>query len=155
MNLTDHEIEQRKLAAEYYMEEADGKPFPIQARRRNRRPGSTEPEWNDIDEMNQFIFHIFEYRRKPQVTLVPWTLDDVTHEIAEAWFQCGKIPAHYKALWWTDIGMALPKGCHVENGRESLWVGRYSFEDMFQRVRFSLDLKTWHPCGKPAPQFHP
>jgi hypothetical protein len=109
----------------------------------NWMPGLRKPEWD---------FNQVEYRRKPQTKLIPWTVEDITPEIAGAWFNYKDSISKTtgtKTVWFNVNEIAFIQGCETRGTFEIPLIKRYTFIDLINiGVKYSTDLKTWKPCGK-------
>ena len=130
INSLQKEIEQRQLAIEWMTANAAGKKFEVEWRAKNVDGhdwvAASAPSWN---------FHYDEYRRKPKPKIVPWTFEDMAQH-GNSWF---RFKNSYGAFRITVI----------EEVR--VYFGNQYFPDyssLLKEWEYSIDLKTWKPCGK-------
>jgi hypothetical protein len=96
-----------------------------------------ETLWQDLDKPC-WNFNDGEYRGKPEPRYVPWTFEDITPDIAGAWFKSVNPSA---AEFWI-ISIINKDGFCLANSQTICYAVLQEF------YLYSTDLKTWHRCGK-------
>lgn len=135
------QIEQRQLAVEWEQAKASGKPICAES-----RPITPEADWEQVCNPS-WDFATFEYRRKSNPKIIPWTFSDITPEIAGAWFRPkGHFADSGAYCRMTSFGDSCG-GFLVKVSGE--WIAdAIGWGYMFKNLEWSTDLKNWHPCGK-------
>jgi len=131
--------EQHKLASEWHAAMAKGEPFEVEESWKGKN------EWGEFDGM--FVLEDYDYRRKPTPKLIPWSFEDITPEIAGAWFHGKQYKAFANGVIFETDGMEMSRQMYVSLGL----FGQNNFvtySEALEQLEYSTDLKTWKPCGK-------
>jgi hypothetical protein len=136
--------EQHKLASEWHAEmAAKGTAFEVQSRW--ARDDHKHNEWLTVEAPN-WDFKDREYRRKPTPKLIPWTFEDITPEIAGAWFRWKEGKAFFSPVGFEIERILIRKPFFYTLSNVSQCGLLY--HEAIEQLEYSTDLKTWKPCGK-------
>jgi len=133
--------EQHKLASEWHAEmAAKGSAFEVQAKLKK-----SDAEWFNVSTPN-WQANEYEFRRKPTPKLIPWTFEDITPEIAGAWFRGKGGKAFFSPVGFYIERILIPKPFFYTLSNVSQCGLLY--HEAIEQLEYSTDLKTWKPCGK-------
>jgi hypothetical protein len=133
--------EQHQLASEWHAEmAAKGTAFEVEWREKGMQlwKVTEEPTWR---------FYSLEYRRKPTPKLTPWTFEDITTEIAGAWFRGKGYHAFGSGVIFEKDGIQMSRQMYIALG-VSGQNHFLTYNQALEQLEYSTDLKTWKPCGK-------
>jgi hypothetical protein len=91
------------------------------------------------------VYHGNNIVIKPEPKVVPWTINDVALN-THLWIRVKSEPTYFKKIIYIDsMHVGFMSDSSIGNSR--IMICR-SYKEMLEDYEYTIDGKTWHPCGR-------